>query len=81
MACIAGGLTFMLAEDRKGYSCLSNTNTRATLSSFLSSSKGVSLIYSTFKWRSWLVYRMLGESFIMSSKNSVSSKAALLYFY
>ena len=76
-----GGATFRFWVEKKGYNCFKRTRTSVTLSSLGSSSNGVSLSFSTFRCKSLSGWRMLGVSESMSSRNSVSSKAARLYFY
>ena len=74
------GATLKFYALKYGYSCLSRTSTRVTLSSLGSSSMGVSFILSKFRWRSFSDWRMPGVELSMSSRNSVSRRAARLYF-
>ena len=76
-----GGATFRLWVEKYGYNCLSKTSTRVTLSSLGSSSIGVSFNFSTLRWRSLSGCKIFGDSCRMSSRNSVKSRAARLYFY
>ena len=76
-----GGATLRFWALKYGCSCLRSTSTNVTLSSLGKSSIGVSLILSRLRWRSLSGYRILGVECSMSSKNSVSKRAARLYFY
>ena len=75
-----GAATFRFCVEKNGCNCLSKTKTSVTLSSFGSSSMGVSFSFSTLRCKSLSGCKMLGVSCRMSSRNSVRSKAALLYF-
>ena len=85
-----GGATVRLPALKYGYNYLIKANSNYILSSFDKSSRGVFFLYQilnilttykTFRLKliSWSLDKILGVDVCMSSRKSVSSKAALLY--